>query len=345
MTEKQERPERLELPVRRGTPWPYLLAGGLLGAALEMLVGLPLDAVFRNLFEHVFAGNPIQLTHALAHLARPGEWPAVSLTGLILGTILGFVFYRLQENQKRLQNLRQEFESQVAALRHHYKNLALGISGFSGRARRKLEKLQQHLQELTSVNGDIKADLDALEGSISILEDASRRLSSTLSEELMFLKALQSDGLTQGPQDFIPVLRHAIQELLELRFREKTIVVEINGQPLKEPCAPLVFAFEPYAMEIILQNLLSNAMQYGDFIQVMTAEQDSTVIVEIHDNGPGVNIREVKRSLVSAGGRRSAESTQLGLRVTLHLLEKWGGRLFASNKPGDGAAFILQFPK
>jgi hypothetical protein len=83
----------------------------------------------------------IRLTHALAHLARPVELPAVSLTGFILGAALGFVFYRLRENQKRLQRLHQEFEIQVATLRHHYKNLALGISGFSGRARRNLPSL------------------------------------------------------------------------------------------------------------------------------------------------------------------------------------------------------------
>jgi len=345
MTAEQEKPERLDLPIQRGNPWPYLLAGALLGAALEMLVSLPLDAVFRNLFEYIFAGNPIRLTHALAHLARPGEWPAVSLTGVIFGAALGFVFYRLREDQKRVQSLRQEFEIQVAALRHHYKNLALGISGFSARARRKLEKLQQRISDGALADADIKVEIEALEQSVTILEDASRRLTSTLTEELTFLKALQSDGLTMAPRDFCPVLRHAIQELLELRFRDKAIGVEINGQPLYEPCAPLVFSFEPYAMEVILQNILSNAMRYGDFIQVKAAEHNSKVIVEIRDNGPGVNVQEIKRSLVSAGGRRDPESTQLGLRVTLHLLERCGGQLFVLNKLGGGATFILEFPK
>ena len=61
---------------------------------------------------------------------------------------MGFVFNRVRENQKRLQGLKEEFEIQVAAMRHHYKNLAFGISGFSDRARRKLEKLQEQISEL-----------------------------------------------------------------------------------------------------------------------------------------------------------------------------------------------------
>jgi hypothetical protein len=147
MNDAQAKPERLELPIHRSRLWPSLSMGALLGAALEMLVNLPLNAVFRNLFEYIFAGDPIRLTHALAHLARPGEWPAVSLTGFLFGAALGFVFYRLKENQKRLKEMHQEFEIQVAALRHHYKNLVLGISGFSSRARRKLAELHQRIRE------------------------------------------------------------------------------------------------------------------------------------------------------------------------------------------------------
>ncbi len=344
ITEGQEKPERLELPIHRGKPWSYLLVGALCGAALEMLVSRPLDAVFRNLFEHIFAGDPIRLTNALAHLARPGEWPAVSLTGFIFGGALGFVFYRLKESQRRIQSLRHEFEIQVSSLRHHYKNLALGITGFSARARRKMEKLQQ-ICDCNSADSDIQAEIAGLQRSVTILEEASQRLTSTLTEELMFLKALQSNGLTLRPQNFFPVLQHAVKELLELRFRDKAINVEINGRPLQEPGAPLAFHFEPYAMEIILQNLLSNAMRFGDFIRVKAGEQDEKVMVEIWDNGPGVNIQEIKRSLVSASGCRGAESTQLGLRVTLHLIEKCGGRLSVLNKPGGGAAFSLEFPK
>jgi signal transduction histidine kinase len=47
--------------------------------------------------------------------------------------------------------------------------------------------------------------------------------------------------------------------------------------------------------------------------------------------------------LVSSTKHPGAESTHLGLRVTLHLLEQYGGRLFALSEPGQGATFILEF--
>jgi signal transduction histidine kinase len=345
MVNPQEKLERLELPYHRSHPWPYLLVGALVGAVFEMLINVPLDAIFRNLFAYIFAGNSVSLTHALAHLAKPNEWPAVSLTGFIFGAALGYAFYRLKENQKRLLSLRQEFEIQISSVRHHYKNMALGISGFSSRAKRKLEKVQQQIAECTSVNSNARAEMEALERSITILEEASQRLTSTLREELMFLKALQSDCLAPAPRDFYPVLRRAVQELLDLRFQDKDIVVEINDRPFLEPCDPWYFSFEPVTMEIILQNILSNAMCHGDVIRVKTAAHNSTVVVEIRDNGPGINIQEIKRSLVSANERLAHESTELGLRVSLYLLERYGGRLYAANKPDGGAAFVLEFPK
>ena len=135
---------------------------------------------------------------------------------------------------------------------------------------------------------DLKVEIDALDQSLTILAEASQRLCSVSTEELRFLKALQSNGLTPSSQDFFPVLRRAIQDLLGLRFREKKIRVEINGQQLAAPCAPLVFGFEPYTMEVILQNILSNAMRVGDLIQVRVAEHSGRLTVEICDNGPAL---------------------------------------------------------
>jgi hypothetical protein len=42
---------------------------------------------------------------------------------------------------------------------------------------------------------------------------------------------------------------------------------------------------------------------------------------------------------------RELGSTQLGLRVTLHLLQKCGGRLLVASQPGVGSNFTLEFPQ
>jgi signal transduction histidine kinase len=98
-------------------------------------------------------------------------------------------------------------------------------------------------------------------------------------------------------------------------------------------------------MEVILENLLSNAMKYGDQIQVNAADRATTVQVAIIDNGQGFDVEELRNLLLVPRDRRELGSTQLGLRVTLHLLEKCGGRLLVSSQPGAGSNFTLEFPK
>jgi two-component system osmolarity sensor histidine kinase EnvZ len=132
---------------------------------------------------------------------------------------------------------------------------------------------------------------------------------------------------------------------LGLRFREKEIRVEINGHPLKNCRDSLAFPFEPHTMEVILQNVLANAMRYGDHIHLKVADWGDRLRVEVLDNGPGMDIQEFRRHLETSWEQREAESTHLGLRVSIHLLAKIGGCLSAWSQPGAGAIFIIEFPK
>ena len=45
-----------------------------------------------------------------------------TVLSLLMGWAIGIFLKRLKEHQQQLQTFHQEFELQVAALRHHYKN-------------------------------------------------------------------------------------------------------------------------------------------------------------------------------------------------------------------------------
>ena len=108
--------------------------------------------------------------------------------------------------------------------------------------------------------------------------------------------------------------------------------MEINGRPLEEKQPPLVFNFELVTMEVILENLLSNAMKHADHIEVEVAETNGAVQIAIIDHGSGFDVRGTAATAPGPGDHQELGSTQLGLRVTLHLLEKCAGLLLVSNK-------------
>jgi signal transduction histidine kinase len=273
-----------------------------------------------------------------------------SLFGGVSWGIIGFVLKRLRENRLRLDTLHQEFEFQVATLRHHYKNLALGIHGFSNRIQRKLDHLDETFSSCLSQGNcpsyeELQPEFESLKKSFAVVIDAAQRLTHTLGQEVLFLKALTSDTLTPTPRDFYPFLIHCIEDLKGLRFQDKEVQVRIDGCSCKECRCSLVFSFEPYTMEVILQNIIGNAMKYADQIQIRVQEEGNKVVVEIQDNGPGLEVEKLRQHLLIPGDRREADSTHLGIKVTLHLLEKVGGRLSVWSRPGAGAKFIIEFPR
>lgn len=349
---KRKEPVFLEAPLRKERTWVYPWLGLLVGLGLGTLVGHPLAMVVQNVHAHLMEGTPLDLGRAIIHSFHVHMWPMTllfALFGGIVWAVIGWIFMHLRKNRLRLDTLHQEFELQVATLRHQYKNLAIGIHGFSQRVWRKLEELDHTLSICPMPDcpayTQSRQGIESLGQNVKILEEAAHRLSHTLGQELLFLKALTSDTSTPAPQDFYHVLIHCIKDLRRLRFREKEIKVTLNDQPLEASCpVGLVFPFEPYTMEVILQNVLTNAMKYGDFIQIRVAESHDRVWVEVQDNGPGVEVEKLQCHLLTPADRKE-ESTHLGLKVSLHLLVKCGGRLGVWSEPGAGATFILEFPR
>jgi signal transduction histidine kinase len=353
MRPEQPQPIPLELPSPRSRarfyPW-WGLVLGLLGGAF---VGHPISMLVQNIQDYVGGQASLAPLTVLYHSFHFSHmWPMTilyALAGGLFCTFLGYALKRLKEQSLLLAMLHHEFELQVATLRHHYKNLAIGIRGFSQRIKHKVAKLEECLSQCSArdcpVCGEFREDVTALTHNVDILNDTAQRLTTTLGQELVFLKALTTENLPPESRDLYPLVKGAVLDLTSLRFRDKEVQVEINGRPWNECRDTLVFPFEPYAMEIILQNLLSNAMRYGDRVGVEVQEKGSWVQVAVHDNGPGFAAENFKDHLLALADRRETDSTHLGLKVSLHLVEKSGGRLAVWSEPGAGATFFLAFPK
>lgn len=353
MNHKPINPVVLEATIRKEKTWVYPWIGTLFGIAVGIFIGHPLSMLVHGFYNFIDSGTPLDVSGAFSHSFHLQMWPMTLIFGVFGGIVwgfIGFVLQRLRESRLRLDTLHQEFELQVATLRHHYKNLAIGIHGFSSRIKRKLANMDETYRQCFAEGKcptyeEYHKEYAVLEHDVGILEEAAQRLEHTLGQELLFLKALTSSVLPAVPSDFYPFLVHCVDDLVGLRFREKDIRVEINGQPLKNCRDTLILPFEPHTMEVILQNVLANAMRYGDLIQIGVADLGDRLRVEVRDNGPGMDVQELKRHFEISQERQEAESTHLGLTVSIHLLGKIGGCLSAWSSPGEGAMFIIEFPK
>jgi signal transduction histidine kinase len=68
------------------------------------------------------------------------------------------------------------------------------------------------------------------------------------------------------------------------------------------------------------------------------------VWVRVKDNGPGIEPDDLAK-LFSPFYTSKPNGTGLGLAICKKLVEVHGGRIEASSEPGDGAEFLVTFPK
>jgi len=332
----------------------YSIWGFFAGALSGVLVGHPLFMMIYVFHEYLYKQGPPAFTQAILSSFSFHTWPLTLLYGLsggLFGGVLGWIYSLLKESQLHQEFLRKEFELQVASLRHHYKNLAIGISGFSNRVKRKLARLDELLGEICAKRNDCPGflaysqEFQNLENYIATLDSAAKDLETMLTRELQLLRALASDCMILATQDLYAILFSSIKRLLELRYHEKDIKVEINGRPWEECQETLPFKFEPYTTEVVLQNVLSNAMKYGNHIQVRVLDQANRIQIEVEDNGPGIELEKLTHTIRTTYARKEPEDTHLGLSVSLYLLNKCLGQFGVSSEPGRGSTFYILLPK
>jgi uncharacterized membrane-anchored protein YhcB (DUF1043 family) len=194
MNPEEIRPVVLEAPIRRERTWFYPWMGLLVGVILGIFIGHPLSMLVHGIYNFIHSGTPLDVSGAFFRSFQWQMWPMMFIFGAFGGIVwgfIGFILQRLRESRLRLDTLHQEFELQVATLRHHYKNLAIGIHGFSSRITKKLVHLDKTLHDCL-VEGNcptyesLHPQLESLNNNMAILGEAAQRLTHTLEQELFF---------------------------------------------------------------------------------------------------------------------------------------------------------------
>ncbi|MEA5002087.1 MAG: sensor histidine kinase [Christensenella sp.] len=106
-------------------------------------------------------------------------------------------------------------------------------------------------------------------------------------------------------------------------------------------------------IEFILNQLIVNAIKYSDksdaYVRVTGEKQKDRVILQISDNGTGIPSNELGRvfdkGFTGSNGRKSAQSTGLGLYLCKKLCMKLGHGIGIKSREGEGTTVTIVFPK
>ncbi|WP_019394569.1 sensor histidine kinase [Priestia filamentosa] len=149
--------------------------------------------------------------------------------------------------------------------------------------------------------------------------------------------------LSSSRIDICEVSRKIILDYYEILInKEFEVVIDI-------PEEPVFVSGDEDAIERVLNNLISNAVQYGTDgkmigLKISITEQD--VCVEVSDKGKGINEshkdRVFERMYTLEDSRNTHyQGSGLGLTITKRLVEKMGGSIFLNSIPFEKTTFTV----
>lgn len=179
-------------------------------------------------------------------------------------------------------------------------------------------------------------------------EEAARRvLLGKVRSEILNLNEIIDDFLTFArplrPEWQLHDVRASIEEavdLVEMEVREKggDIRVEL-------PDEPLLARADPGHVKRVALNLLRNAAQAGDNVEVRGESERGEVVLSVRDDGPGIPV-DLEDRIFEPFVTDKEQGAGLGLAIVKRLVEANLGRVEVSNgdgRIGEGAEFRVYF--
>jgi signal transduction histidine kinase len=105
----------------------------------------------------------------------------------------------------------------------------------------------------------------------------------------------------------------------------------------------------PLALTRAIRNLVINAATHGGGAFVTVGLVDSTALITIDDEGPGIPDHSMSRACepffrVDPARRKSAPGAGLGLAIAKEIVERYGGKLTLQNRSPKGLRQEIAFP-
>lgn len=318
---RHERPDPgLHLPTLPSLPPTPGLAGA--GAPRLSTQALVLDYAIRLLVIALAAWAGARwLTRPLRRLVQASA-------GLAEALRRGRHPERLDEHDgtREVRALAQEFNRMSAQLQRQYEARALMVAAISHDLRTPLTRLRMRLE--------------TIEDSALLRERAVadlREMNALIDSVLQVFRPQQGEGE--------PLQRLELGALLQALADDRAE----QGEAVRFAGGQATVQARPLALRRVLDNLVGNALRYGQQAELSLAPQsDGSCLLHIDDHGPGIPpglLEAVFEPFVRVEGsrQRSTGGTGLGLHIARSLCEGMAVSLSLHNRPEGGLRATLCF--
>lgn len=252
----------------------------------------------------------------------------------------------------------QELKASMENVAKHY---------FLRRMTRKLHKegKQIRFQFLTVLSHELKAPLNAIEGYLKIMEERQagdsiaaydkmieRSLSRVKAMRTLILDLLDLTRIESGRKkrelrelDLGLVAKSAIDTMVPMAIQRD---VTINF----DKSTSIPFIADSEEMEIIFNNLISNAVKYneeGGTVECKIENLGTEILFVVSDTGVGIAEEDLPKlfrefSRIKTTKTKEISGSGLGLSIVKRIIDLYKGRIEVDSKVGEGTTFLVYLP-
>ncbi len=249
----------------------------------------------------------------------------VSLRGRVIKLI------SLQNIQAELQQKELEaWQNLTKVLRHEIMNSVTPIVSLASTMREIIELDLTEKEEIQETVSDLKEALFTIENrSKGIMNFVNAYREFTSIPKPKFEETTSKDLIAQ------------VLNLVQPQLREKQITLKTDFKEDFE----LLADTEQIAMVLI--NIIKNAVESVETrlnpqIKIRTFERDEQKVIEISDNGSGIEPEALEKIFIPFYTTKKTGSG-IGLSLSRQIMQMHGGNLKVSSKVGEGSRFLIIF--
>ncbi|MGH9581363.1 MAG: sensor histidine kinase [Bryobacteraceae bacterium] len=256
-------------------------------------------------------------------------------------TLISYLHERDAANAQ-LAALNTELEARIAERTRELRESNTELQQFAYVASHDLQEPLRTITSFTQLleeryKGRLDEDADEF---ICYIVTSARRMGDLING-LLALVRLRKAGHPNPPVSFEAILEEA-EIALQASIRESGSSIEHGPLP--------TLVVDRVQFSQVLQNLVSNAIKYRreepPAIRVEAAREESDWVFSVSDNGQGFHPQYAERifGMFQRLHSRKIEGTGMGLSIAKKIVERHGGRMWATSAEGAGSTFFFSLP-
>ncbi|MDY6789813.1 MAG: HAMP domain-containing sensor histidine kinase [Thermodesulfobacteriota bacterium] len=263
-----------------------------------------------------------------SQVLEPQTWIVIMVLSILVGIILLGIFTIFVYNQKTLQLYR---------LQHNF------INSFTHELKTPVTSLKLFLQTFSKHELSRNDQLKYIQYMITDVSRLSDHISRILNLARIESKSYKKQLIVSD-----------LAEVFERFYKNNDHLFQNCEIKIHHPPSPILYGINPPLFEMLLMNLLTNAIKYNESkvprVDITFEQHNKSLLIHFKDNGIGLEKGKIKKIFkkfyqVGRTDVMSARGSGLGLHVVQNIARIHKGKVVAESKgKGQGSVFSLILP-